>query len=295
MMLACKKNNRAFVSAGKPLHGFTLIELLVVISIIALLLSILMPALNKVKKQAIKVVCATNLRQWGIAWIGYASDSNGSLPSTYMDSTNKPWPNAVLTPDVYVAHPTIPKGTYIDVQMVADYIGGVNFENKKIDESVWLCPGQKKQLLSILGDWWKAYGSFNSNYTYFGQVRKWSKTSLDSARLERDLANKSTDRGSKLLMSDILMYANSGSPDGEGWWYNHGESGPSWGHSYRGVSIKTDPGPPQISGANQLYIDGHVEWKGKNKFDIEGMQRPDKPFDATPFINSRGLQTVVTY
>ena len=54
--------------------GFTLIELLVVIAIIAMLLAILMPALNKVKKIAQRVVCATNLKGLGTALIVYAND-----------------------------------------------------------------------------------------------------------------------------------------------------------------------------------------------------------------------------
>jgi len=54
--------------------GFTLIELLVVISIIAMLLAILMPALGKVKKIAMRVVCATNLKGMGTAQMVYAND-----------------------------------------------------------------------------------------------------------------------------------------------------------------------------------------------------------------------------
>ena len=54
--------------------GFTLIELLVVIAIIAMLLAILMPALNKVKKIAQRVVCGTNLKGLGTALIVYAND-----------------------------------------------------------------------------------------------------------------------------------------------------------------------------------------------------------------------------
>lgn len=54
--------------------GFTLIELLVVIAIIAMLLAILMPALNKVKKIAQRVVCGTNLKGLGTAQTVYAND-----------------------------------------------------------------------------------------------------------------------------------------------------------------------------------------------------------------------------
>lgn len=59
--------------------GFTLVELLVVISIIALLLSILMPALGKVREQARCIVCTSNTRQLGLAWVCYAESNNGKL------------------------------------------------------------------------------------------------------------------------------------------------------------------------------------------------------------------------
>ena len=58
--------------------AFTLIELLVVISIIALLMAILMPALGKARKQAMNVVCKTNLHQWMYAVELYTHDNNGS-------------------------------------------------------------------------------------------------------------------------------------------------------------------------------------------------------------------------
>ncbi len=51
----------------KKKKGFTLIELLVVIAIIAMLLAILMPALGKVKKLAMRLVCGTNLKGMGTA------------------------------------------------------------------------------------------------------------------------------------------------------------------------------------------------------------------------------------
>jgi prepilin-type N-terminal cleavage/methylation domain-containing protein/prepilin-type processing-associated H-X9-DG protein len=62
------------------IKGFTLIELLVVISIIALLLSILMPALSKVKDQAKFILCQSNLRSYGIVGVMYATENGESLP-----------------------------------------------------------------------------------------------------------------------------------------------------------------------------------------------------------------------
>ena len=59
--------------------GFTLIELLVVISIIALLLSILMPSLGQVKEQARSVVCRSNLRQWYPCMALYTQDYDSSI------------------------------------------------------------------------------------------------------------------------------------------------------------------------------------------------------------------------
>ena len=60
--------------------GFTLVELLVVISIIALLLSILMPSLQKARNMAGRVVCASNQKQIGLAFQLYSYSNNDYLP-----------------------------------------------------------------------------------------------------------------------------------------------------------------------------------------------------------------------
>lgn len=65
------------------LHGFTLVELLVVIGIIALILSLMLPALTSVREEGRRVKCLSNLRQMTIAAHTYAATYHGSYPIAY--------------------------------------------------------------------------------------------------------------------------------------------------------------------------------------------------------------------
>jgi prepilin-type N-terminal cleavage/methylation domain-containing protein/prepilin-type processing-associated H-X9-DG protein len=134
--------------------GFTLIELLVVIAIIALLLSILTPALNKVKEQAREITCRSNIKQLAVALEVYSVNyDNKSLVSA-----------AFLPGDPTVCEPTM------WFLLIAPYMGDNKYTTDPTSvlegamEILW-CPSTKKPVEETGGSWgtpenrWRFHGA----------------------------------------------------------------------------------------------------------------------------------------
>jgi prepilin-type N-terminal cleavage/methylation domain-containing protein/prepilin-type processing-associated H-X9-DG protein len=146
--------------------GFTLVELLVVIGIIALLISILVPALGDARRSASKVKCQNSLRQIGNAFFLYANEHKGAWPAAVHDKT--------------ATH--IPIGQYERrwYDLIAKYITnrGQNFQDfteiDKVRENsvLWGCPEWERNALYLdpLDKWRPGYGMSYYTREYFRLV-----------------------------------------------------------------------------------------------------------------------------
>lgn len=131
-----------FNARGSHRRGFTLIELLVVIAIIAILASLLMPALKRAKEEARRAYCRNNLKQIGLA-IAMYKDDNNDKPPAYL-----------FKPGVITGFP----GN--NVEYLERYLGATNS---------FICPSDRTQGRIPMNLGWEYFGtpgSFTGSYAY---------------------------------------------------------------------------------------------------------------------------------
>jgi prepilin-type N-terminal cleavage/methylation domain-containing protein/prepilin-type processing-associated H-X9-DG protein len=208
--------------------NFTLIELLVVIAIIAILASMLLPALGRARENAKRIGCTSNAKQLGIGFISYNADYDGVMP-----------PVGVQNGSSYLLWTSL-IGTYIGVNGIADDWGSLSGPTLPLNSVFWC----DKQLNKQNGS--RYYMSYGYNSVTFGSYNFAAPASYNGVtKPPPPIKNTMIKQPTKQLVAV------------ETWYNQTGETNRSRGNAdlrYQDYICYRHLGT-----ANTLYLDGHAK------------------------------------
>jgi prepilin-type N-terminal cleavage/methylation domain-containing protein len=203
-------------------RGFTLIELLVVIAIIAILIGLLLPAVQKVREAAARAKCSNNLKQWTLGFHGY-HDVNTSLPyGSKSVPVRTPWPPQVWP---YMELTALASRYRFDVPFHEP--PNINHSPSDLNGTcaqthpTYYCPSDRGGPAYQQGDvYWRARGNYAVNWGPYRQphtgtvptgVAPFGYTDFASTNKPRltKLTDFSDGTSNTVLMSEVLMSADN--------------------------------------------------------------------------------------
>ena len=249
-------------------RGFTLVELLVVIAIIALLMALLLPALDAARQRAMDVMCTSNMRQIGLAVLLYLNDSDDILADVYhpQRTNSAPYPDSTYCNGIrwYV------KGTIVPIKPNRESAyWGVAYRNHIKSMKIFGCPAFKSVAglaVSSAGvdeDEYKLYDTAAYGINAFGgnirvtEIRKHDKfifcTDHVEGRVEQEYIDMFHNRNSSNVQQQWGLAHYRPGPD----------ENPQRSPSYRGIfrhAIRHNDEFRTGGKAGVLWLDGHVSW-----------------------------------
>ena len=203
--------------------AFTLIELLVVIAIIAVLIGLLLPAVQRARESVSRSSCSNNLHQWGIA-MQTMHDNTGHLPPGAQNNPRRVW--------VVLVWPYVEQGNlYVQFDQTVNFWQPPNTYVNTVNGTyahtapIYYCPSDRPGALWMGDPWWRARGNYVINWGNVTDPYNPADTTQDPARGAyapfgyTDFASRDRPRqvrltdikdgtSNTLLMSEVIMARN---------------------------------------------------------------------------------------